>query len=76
MHTFALKKTLVDALLIGTLTIHPILFYLSLIILFFKVFSLKSFYLLSWQTLHFSRLVILLSLTLLLGGFWGFQSTI
>lgn len=76
MHIYTIKKTLVDALFVGTLTIHPLLFYISLIILCFKVLVPKSFYLLGWQFLHFSKLVALLSLTLLLGGFWGFQSTI
>lgn len=76
MHTYIIKKTLVNALFIGTLMIHPLLFYISLIILCFKVLFPKNFYLLGWQVLHFSKLVALLSLTLLLGGFWGFQSTI
>lgn len=76
MQTYIVKKTLVDALFIGTLTIHPFLFYVSLIVLCFKVLFSRNFYLLGWQVLHFSKLVVLLSVTLLLGGFWGFQSTI
>lgn len=38
---FFSKKLLVDALYVGTLTIHPFLFYFSLIILYLKVFSQK-----------------------------------
>lgn len=76
MQTWVVKKTLVDALFIGTLTIHPFLFYISLIVLCFKVLFSRNSYLLGWQVLHFSKLVALLSVTLLLGGFWGFQSTI
>lgn len=73
---FFSKKLLVDALYVGTLTIHPLLFYFSLIILGLKVFFPKNFYQTGLRNLHFSRLIWFLSLTLLLGGFWGFQSTI
>lgn len=73
---FFSKKLLVDALYVGTLTIHPFLFYFSLIILYLKVFFPKNFYQAGWQSLHFSQLIWFLSLTLFLGGFWGFQSTI
>ncbi len=73
---FFSKKLLADALYVGTLTIHPLLFYFSLIVLCLKVCFSKNFYQAGWQSLHFCRLLWFCSLTLLLGGFWGFQSTI
>lgn len=74
--TFIVKKKLVDALLIGTLVIHPILFYFSLIMLCLRVIYSRQFYFLGSRPVCYSNLVLILSITLLLGGFWGFQSTI
>lgn len=74
--TFIIKKKLVDALLIGTLVIHPILFYVSLIMLCLRVIYSRQFYFLGSRPVRYSNLALILSITLLLGGFWGFQSTI
>lgn len=71
-----LKKKLVTTLYIGTLTIHPILFYFSLVILILKFVYYKTFS--NHLILNLSRnaLLYIQVVTLLLGGFWGFQSVI
>lgn len=75
-HTNVPVKQLVDALYIGTIVIHPLLFYLSLVLLCVKVFRLLNAYTLVSTSLNFLNLFYLSTITLLLGGFWGFQSTI
>lgn len=73
---FLVKKHLVDTLHIGTLAIHPLLFYISLLFLIAKVLASYKKYSANILPLTLSSLSYLLTLTLLLGGFWGFQSTI
>lgn len=69
-------KHLVDSLYIGTITIHPLLFYVSLILLLLRCLQSMRQYSSTLLMFRGTTLVYLLTLTLLLGGFWGFQSTI
>ena len=68
------KPILIQALWVGTINIHPILLYTSIICIFFYLFSTCTGYFL--QKLLFSNMNILLlsCLALVLGGFWGTQS--
>ncbi len=66
-------KYLIKALWIGTLNIHPPIFYLAFIFLFFKLYS-YNFYSKQILNLSFRFNLIALFLTLILGGLWGLQS--
>lgn len=70
------KKKLIETLHIGTIVIHPILFYFCLVFLTIKVLRLLSWQSLNLFQLTYSRLNHYLTFTLILGGFWGFQSTV
>ena len=70
------KKQLPDALLIGTISIHPIMFYFFMLIFLIKTLKISSRYVQNWLPMTHSRLSVFLSITLILGGFWGAQSTI
>lgn len=70
------KKKLVDSLLIGTIVIHPIMFYFFMLIFFLKCLHQKKLYWLNIINLTNFSLIKFMFITLILGGFWGFQSTI
>lgn len=64
---------LLYTLWVGTINIHPILFYMSVIIMFVLLVSNSIYTLLITRITKF-RLMILLAITLSLGGLWGLQS--
>lgn len=68
------KKTILISLFAGTITIHPLLFYLSTVSFFVMViYKIQS----DSLTINFTTtycLSRLLFLALILGGFWGLQS--
>ncbi len=72
--TYILLKKLIDALVIGTIVVHPFLFYLSLILLFFNVFKKFNFLKLVSCKVYTNTLLVILTSALCLGGFWGLQS--
>ena len=71
-----LKKQLPEALLIGTITVHPLMFYFFMLILFVKTIKFNVKYLYNYLPISNTRLSLYLTITLILGGFWGLQSTI
>ncbi len=76
LNLVVLKKQLPATLLIGTIVIHPILFYLCMLVFLFKLTKSLPTYSLNSLSIDFFRLFLVLTLTLMLGGFWGLQSTI
>lgn len=70
------KRVLTDTLYIGTITIHPLMFYTSLVILIITICGKNHFYTCNATSLCYNSLLFALIITLVLGGFWGFQSTI
>jgi hypothetical protein len=70
------KRVLTDTLYIGTITVHPLMFYTSLVIFIIILLGTKHFYTCNAVPLRYNSLLFFLIITLLLGGFWGFQSTI
>ncbi len=73
---FFFKKQLTSTLFIGTITIHPILFYSCMLIFLFKLTKMVHRYSSNLLPLRLFPLFLTLTLTLILGGFWGLQSTI
>lgn len=67
-------KTLLPTLVIGTVLIHPIMFYLFLTILLIKLYSIKKFSILHSSGMSNHTIVLLLFITLILGGLWSTQS--
>ncbi len=71
---FLFQKQLISTLVIGTIAIHPLGFYMStsiFVLLFLqKLSKIKN---ISIQ-ISYKALLILLTITLVLGGFWGLQS--
>lgn len=65
---------LVFPLWVGTLNIHPILFYLTIIMLFIKLSYLKRWFINQTLTLDLLALLFLSLSALILGGVWGLQS--
>lgn len=76
LEDICVKKFLITSLHIGTVIIHPFLFYFSLLYLSIKNFQMKGSYFVNSLILLYSVIQFLLAITLALGGFWGFQSTI
>jgi hypothetical protein len=67
-------KTLIPALMVGTISIHPFLFYL-LIVFILKIFYFnKSLFILKIILFSYYFFIRLGFLTLFLGGLWGLQS--
>lgn len=68
-----LKKTLIHSLWVGTISVHPLIFYTFLIVVCFTFYTLKSN---STRHLCFkiSTITTVLLFTLFLGGLWGLQS--
>lgn len=58
----------------GTIVIHPILFYFSLTLLVLRFTITKRFSSVQILSVTSTNLFLLLTVTLLLGGFWGLQS--
>jgi hypothetical protein len=67
-------RELLPTLLVGTVTIHPILFYISLSIFFCKFLFKNKFSYTNTIVISLKSLTLLLFLTLSLGGFWSLQS--
>lgn len=67
-------RELLPTLLVGTVTIHPILFYVSLLIFFCKFLFKTKFPLFNIIPISFKLLTLILFTTLSLGGFWSLQS--
>lgn len=72
--TLLWKKTMPATLYYGTIVIHPILFYISLTILVLRFSIVKRFTGVQILYVTSTSLFYLLTITLLLGGFWGLQS--
>lgn len=70
------QKKLVETLFVGTITVHPLLFYLSLILVLLLTLGRYTPYLGGTLSLTSNTIVRILIITLVLGGFWGFQSTV
>lgn len=70
------QKHLVAPLLVGTITIHPLLFYFSLILVLLVIARKQACYISNTLPLTMSTLSYILTVTLVLGGYWGFQSTV
>lgn len=66
---FFFKKKLVDALLVGTITIHPIMFYFFMLIFFYKSIGKKKPYILVIVNITNFSIIKFMFITLLLGGF-------
>lgn len=73
---YFLKKQLPDALLIGTITIHPLMFYFFMLIFLIKTLKINTKYTHNLLPINKNKLSLFLFITLALGGFWGLQSTI
>lgn len=67
-------KTLLSSLLIGTVLIHPVMFYICLIIFLTKCYYNHCFNYITYSRLTRTTLIIFLTLTMFLGGFWATQS--
>lgn len=67
-------KSLLISLMVGTVTIHPLGFYLFTLIFFFKFYFLNNYFFVNKLKISFNNLSLALSLTLLLGGLWSSQS--
>ncbi len=67
-------KSLLNSLIIGTILIHPIIFYFCLVIFFIKMYSKCTFTILLYLRIIFSNLLIFFFLTMFLGSLWATQS--
>lgn len=73
---YFLQKQLVGALIVGTITIHPLLFYVSLALTLILTMRRQSAYTANIVPVTTTFLIYVLVVTLVLGGYWGFQSTV
>jgi len=72
--SFFKVKQIVTTLLVGTITIHPLVFYSSLTLFILYVFSYKESCLFNKILIRKVSLIVALTLALGLGGLWGLQS--
>lgn len=66
-------KTLITPLWVGTINIHPFLFYFSVCMLLIYVVYINLYNILNFK-ITISEIIFLLILALLFGGLWGLQS--
>lgn len=71
---FFFKKKLITTLIVGTVVIHPLAFYVFTAIFFVKFFTRNVYQTINLIRLSLKILAVFLMLTLILGGFWGLQS--
>ena len=67
-------KTLLSSLVVGTVLIHPIMFYTFLVIFLLKIYYNSNFIILFLFKIVNSNLIFFLTITMFLGGFWATQS--
>jgi hypothetical protein len=70
-----LYKILITNLIVGTVVLHPLLFYVSLILFLLKNYSKRYLYTTNQNFVSFNFVSILLIYTLFLGSVWALQST-
>lgn len=73
-NTLSSIRELLPSLLVGTVVIHPILFYISLVIFCCKFFFKTKNAFFNIMPISLKLLTLLLFITLSLGGFWSLQS--
>lgn len=73
---YFLQKQLVGPLVVGTITVHPLLFYVSLSLTLILTMRRQSAYMPNVVPVTSTALIYILIITLVLGGYWGFQSTV
>lgn len=67
-------KKLLTSLIVGTVLIHPAMFYILLLLFLFKIYFSKIIEILLQNFLNQFTLLVLLGITMFLGGFWSTQS--
>lgn len=72
--SFFIKKKLLSTLIVGTIALHPLAFYLFTVIFLLKFFAKKDKYITNCVSPDYRLVSACLSITLALGGFWGLQS--
>lgn len=73
LYNFYLRKKLLTTLMVGTISIHPFLFYFVLIVVIFFFFS-KQIKFFTQFLFNLNHILFWAVLSLLLGGLWGLQS--
>jgi len=68
-------KILVINLVVGTVVLHPFLFYISLVFFFLKNYSKSGLYLTNSRYISLYLVSVFLVCTLFLGNIWALQST-
>ena len=67
-------KTLLSSLVIGTILIHPVMFYIFLTVFLSKCYYNGDFIYITYSRVTRSSLIVFLTITMVLGGFWATQS--
>jgi hypothetical protein len=67
-------KTLIPALMVGTISIHPLLFYILIVFVLNVFYFNKNLFILKIILFSYYFFMRLGFLTLFLGGLWGLQS--
>lgn len=68
-------KTLIINLMVGTVVLHPLLFYISLVFFLLKNYSKGCLYFVNYQYISLLVVSVCLMCTLFLGSIWAIQST-
>lgn len=67
-------KTLISSLVVGTVLIHPVMFYIFLTVFLTKSYYTEVFVYITYTRIVKLNLIFFLTTTMLLGGFWATQS--
>ena len=67
-------KTLISSLVMGTILIHPVMFYIFLTVFLVKSYYTQGFVYVTYTRIVKLNLIFFLTTTMLLGGFWATQS--
>ncbi len=68
------KKKILSSLIVGTIVLHPLGFYLFTMVFFLKFYFINTHTFVLKTSFNLSRLAFFLSLTLFLGSLWASQS--